>query len=64
LAKLILARLEQETRTLGLRLMRLETGTLQPEALSLFAGMGFAPRGPFGDYPADDPYSVFMEKEL
>src|SRR4051794_10438724 len=64
LAKLILARLEQETRTLGLRLMRLETGMLQPEALSLFAATGFAPRGPFGDYPANDPYSVFMEKVL
>jgi putative acetyltransferase len=64
LGRLILSRLEQETRACGLALMRLETGTLQPEALSLFAAMGFARRGPFGDYPTDDPYSVFMEKEL
>ena len=45
-------------------MMRLETGTLQPEALALFASMGFARRGSFGDYPTDDPYSVFMEKSL
>ena len=64
LGKLIIERLEQQTRAEGYRLMRLETGTLQPEALSLFAAMGFARRGPFGDYPVDDPYSVFMEKKL
>jgi putative acetyltransferase len=62
--KLILKRLEQEARALGLSLMRLETGTLQPQALSLFAAMGFSRRGPFGDYPANDPYSIFMEKRL
>jgi putative acetyltransferase len=64
LGKLILDRLEQEARALGFVLMRLETGTLQPEALSLFAAMGFRPRGPFGGYSTDDPYSVFMEKQL
>ena len=64
LGKLILGRLERETRAEGLRLMRLETGTLQPQALSLFAAMGFARCGCFGDYPADDAYSVFMEKQL
>jgi putative acetyltransferase len=64
LSKLILERLEKEARARGLVMMRLETGTLQPEALGLFAAMGFARRGPFGDYPANDPYSVFMEKRL
>jgi putative acetyltransferase len=64
LGRRLLARLEQETRLRGLDLMRLETGTLQPEALSLFAAMGFARSGAFGDYPTDDPYSVFMEKRL
>ena len=64
LARMLLERLEAEARGNGLALMRLETGTLQPEALSLFAAMGFARRGPFGDYPTDDPYSVFMEKSL
>lgn len=60
----ILTRLEAETHGLGLPLMRLETGIYQPEALNLFAAMGFAKCGPFGDYPTDDPMSVFMEKRL
>jgi putative acetyltransferase len=64
LGRLILKRLEEETQTNGRAVIRLETGTLQPEALALFAAMGFAQRGPFGDYPTDDPYSVFMEKRL
>ncbi len=64
IARHILARLEDETRNLGLSLLRLETGIYQPEALALFAAMGFAKCGPFGDYPADDPMSVFMEKKL
>lgn len=64
LGRHILVRLEEEARQLGLPLMRLETGIYQPEALSLFAAMGFDRCGPFGDYPADDPLSVFMEKQL
>jgi putative acetyltransferase len=62
LAKLILERLEQEARNHRLALLRLETGIRQPEALGLFEAYGFARRGPFGDYPTDDPLSVFMEK--
>ncbi|MFL5259072.1 MAG: GNAT family N-acetyltransferase [Hyphomicrobiales bacterium] len=64
LGRLMLQRLEEEARALGVALMRLETGTLQPEALSLFSRRGFVRCGPFGEYPADDPYSVFMEKRL
>jgi putative acetyltransferase len=64
LGRLILERIERETRALGYALMRIETGTLQPEALALFSRMGFSRCGPFGDYPTDDPYSVFMEKRL
>jgi putative acetyltransferase len=64
LAKLLLARLEEETLSHGLRLLRLETGRYQPEALGLFASMGFRLCGPFGDYPSDDPNSIFMEKAL
>lgn len=64
LGRRILETLEQETRAEGLATMRLETGISQPEALSLFEAMGFARRGAFGDYPVDDPYSVFMEKTL
>ena len=64
LGKRLLSRLEEETRTAGLALMRLETGIYQPEALGLFAAFGFDRCGPFGDYPVDDPHSVFMAKRL
>jgi len=64
LGRRILVALEAEARKEGLKLMRLETGNLQPEALGLFEAEGFVRRGAFGDYPADDPHSVFMEKRL
>jgi putative acetyltransferase len=64
LGKLMLRHLEEATRAEGLGLLRLETGVYQPEALRLFAGHGFARCGHFGDYPTDDPLSVFMEKRL
>ena len=64
LGKLLLRHLEEETLAAGCRLMRLETGVHQPEALALFAAAGFAACGHFGDYPVDDPLSVFMEKRL
>lgn len=64
LSKLIMAALEDNARAHGLKAMKLETGTLQPEALSLFAKWGFTRCGPYADYPIDDPYSVFMEKPV
>jgi len=64
LAKQIMARLEDEARAAGMTLARLETGIYQPEALGLYRALGYADRGPFGDYPTDDPMSVFMEKRL
>lgn len=47
----------------GLALVRLETGTEQPEAVSLYTKLGYTIRAPFGDYP-ENPMSIFMEKEL
>lgn len=64
LGRLILRRLEEEARLLSYPVLRLETGTLQPEALGLFASEGFTPRAAFADYPADDPFSLFFEKRL
>lgn len=64
LGRLILDTLVAEARARGLPLLRLETGIHQPEALGLFRGAGFRDRGAFGDYPADDPNSVFMEMRL
>jgi putative acetyltransferase len=64
LARKIMARLEEEARLAGKTVARLETGVWQPEALGLYKALGYADRGPFGDYPTDDPLSVFMEKQL
>jgi putative acetyltransferase len=59
----ILQRIEDQARGEGVRLLRLETGFHQPEALALYRSAGFIERGPFGDYKPD-PLSVFMEKAL
>ncbi|MFB8343890.1 GNAT family N-acetyltransferase [Brucella cytisi] len=56
--------LAEASRKEGIDLMRLETGISQPEALGLFAVCGFVRCESFGDYPKDDPYSVFMERAL
>jgi putative acetyltransferase len=59
----LLAELEALARASGLRVVRLETGVAQPEALRLYERAGYLRRGPFGDYP-EDPLSVFLEKSL
>lgn len=63
LAQQLLARLEAEAAARGCRLVRLETGPYQPEALGLYERCGYERCGPYGGY-ADDPLSVFMEKRL
>ncbi len=62
-AQRLLSLLEAGARQRGCRVLKLETGPYQPEALGLYKRCGFARRGPFGGY-ADDPLSVFMEKPL
>ena len=64
IATSILSRLELEAISLGLSEMKLETGNKQPDAIALFERNGFVICGAFGDYPIDDPYSVFMKKKL
>ena len=63
LGRAILARIESEARRAGLRLMRLETGNRQAEALALYQSAGYVDCGPFGEY-RPDPLSRFMEKRL
>ncbi len=63
IAKQVLSRLESEARARGCRLVKLETGPYQPEAIALYSLSGYQTRGPFGGY-ADDPLSVFMQKSL
>ena len=62
-ARAVVAALEALARTRGLRLMRLETGEASPEAIALYARLGYRRRGPFGRY-AENGSSVFMEKRL
>jgi putative acetyltransferase len=59
----ILVALEATAVDRGIRLLRLEAGTRQPEALGLYRRAGYRLIGRFGSYP-EDPLSVFMEKRL
>jgi putative acetyltransferase len=45
------------------RVVRLETGVKQPEAMALYKSAGFVDIASFGSY-APDPLSVFMEKRF
>ena len=62
-ARKLLLMLELESVRAGCKLLKLETGPSQPEALGLYASFGYERRGPFGKY-ADDPLSVFMQKRI
>ena len=64
LAKLMMQRIEAEAMACSRLIARLETGIHQPESLGLYRRLGYVDRGAFGDYPTDDPNSVFMEKVL
>jgi putative acetyltransferase len=63
LGRAILEAIEREARRHGLRVMRLETGIHQAEALALYKGAGYVDCGPFGEY-GPDPLSRFLEKRL
>ncbi|MAS42765.1 MAG: GNAT family N-acetyltransferase [Rhodobacteraceae bacterium] len=63
IAAAIIAALEAEARARGLDLMRLETGEDSPEAIRAYERVGYARRGPFGDYE-ENGSSVFMERRL
>jgi putative acetyltransferase len=67
-APAILARLEREAREAGYEVGRLETGTLQHQAIRFYGRSGFRTCGAFGGYatmaPGQIDTSVFMEKAL
>ena len=63
MAKLMLEHLEAYAREHGVRLLRLETGIHQGEAIGLYERMGFRLIGPFGGY-RQDPLSRFYEKPI
>ena len=62
-AKKLLALLESHAIGSGCKLLTLETGPYQQEALALYASAGYERRGPFGHY-LNDPLSVFMQKHI
>jgi putative acetyltransferase len=62
-ARRLLALLEARAVEAGCTTLRLETGPDQPEALAFYERCGYERCGPFGGY-ADDPLSVFMQKQL
>ena len=63
LATAVMQHLEDHLENNGVKVVRLEAGRMQPEALSLYRKLGYFERGPFGSYNTD-PLSVFMEKVL
>jgi putative acetyltransferase len=62
-AKRLLTLLESRAIDFGCKLLQLETGPHQHEALALYASAGYERQGPFGDY-TNDPLSVFMQKRI
>lgn len=63
ISRALIERLEEVARKAGARVLRLETGVHQSEALGLYERSGFRKIAPFPPY-FDDPLSVCMEKVL
>ena len=61
IGRAVLDYLESKAQLRGCRRFTLETGVLQPEALTLYQRAGYVRCDPFGDY-TEDPNSVFMHK--
>lgn len=62
-ARRLLDALEGEARTRGARMVRLETGPLQPEAIALYTRAGYAPIPCWGAY-AGEANSVCFARGL
>ncbi|MGK5112137.1 MULTISPECIES: GNAT family N-acetyltransferase [unclassified Geodermatophilus] len=63
LAQLIMAALEGSAAAAGHRAVVLNTGSRQPEALALYAALGYTPVPGYGVY-AEAPGAVFLGKDL
>ena len=64
-AKNLLKHILEEAKRRGYSRVSLETGSMEAfePARKLYAGFGFTYCGPFADY-VEDPYSVFMAREI
>jgi GNAT superfamily N-acetyltransferase len=63
LGKAMLNRLAEYAQSNGAKVLRLETGIYELEAIGLYESWGFSRRTPFGEY-LEDPLSVYLEKQL
>jgi len=65
-ARFVLEHIVAEARARAYTRLSLETGSMAAfePAQQLYRDFGFEYCGPFGDYPADDPNSVFMTRLL
>ena len=63
LGKAMLNRLAEYARSKGAKVLRLETGIYEVEAIGLYESWGFSRRTPFGEY-VEDPLSIYLEKRL
>lgn len=63
LGKAMLRHLAEYARSNDAKLLRLETGIYEVEAIGLYERFGFQRRAPFGEY-FEDPLSVYFEKNL
>ena len=63
LAQLLMAALEQSAAAAGSRAVVLNSGVRQPEALALYAALGYTSAPGYGVY-ADAPGAVFLGKQL
>ncbi len=61
--RMVLASLEREARSLGVKRIVLETGVRQTEALALYTRAGFSMIPAYGEY-VGSPVSVCMEKAI
>jgi putative acetyltransferase len=59
----LMAAIDESARAAGIRVIQLETGPLQPEAISLYSKHGYTHIDNFGPYIGDE-FSVCMEKHL
>lgn len=62
-ARKLLEYLESTARSSGFKLIRLETGTKQPEAIGLYESSGYHAVPAYGEY-VGNPFSVCYEKRL
>ena len=63
LGKAMLNRLAEYAQGRQVKVLRLETGIYQTEAIGLYERFGFQRRAPFGEYK-EDPLSMYFEKPL